>query len=315
MQDFYVSNARVNVFGQPATFSAVFDGHGAHGDVVAHFCSRRLVELVAEEMSTLLRGPLLEAGKRAHMIQTALTRAFERCHEELASKNPEAAAESGSTSICSLLIHQMPQQAHQANGRELWIANCGDSRAVIGRRIGYEQIRLGFETPEQEPPTIVAKMEGVPLTDDHSPDSAAERLRIVNELGGTIYNIMGVSRVMGTLALTRAIGDCYMSPYIIPTPQVVCYTVNPGDEFLVLATDGIWNYISNQDTVSVVRRTMEAVARRSNDHNSSGPKYSRVPTQQTMLRVAARALGRHVIDNLDGADNVAIVLVDIANSA
>lgn len=54
-------------------------------------------------------------------------------------------------------------------------------------------------------------------------------------------------RVMGILQCTRAIGDKDLQPYgVIPTPDVLSLPRTGQEEFLVLATDGLWDVASNE---------------------------------------------------------------------
>lgn len=68
----------------------------------------------------------------------------------------------------------------------------------------------------------------------------------VQAAGGTVLNNSGL-RVMGILQCTRAIGDKDLRQYgVIPTPDVLSIPRTPEDEFLVLATDGLWDVVSNE---------------------------------------------------------------------
>jgi hypothetical protein len=70
--------------------------------------------------------------------------------------------------------------------------------------------------------------------------------------GGSVFNNSGL-RVMGILQCTRAIGDKDLQPYgVTPTPDVLSLPRTGQEEFLVLATDGLWDVVSNEvRTVSV----------------------------------------------------------------
>lgn len=62
-----------------------------------------------------------------------------------------------------------------------------------------------------------------------------------------MFSRHGPPRVMGVLATTRAIGDHDLRPYgVVPTPEVVSLRRDPQQEFLVVATDGLWDYITNE---------------------------------------------------------------------
>ena len=51
------------------------------------------------------------------------------------------------------------------------------------------------------------------------------------------------ARVFGVLAMSRAIGDSYLKPYVIPDPEVRVLERKDGeDEFLILASDGLWTW-------------------------------------------------------------------------
>ena len=53
-------------------------------------------------------------------------------------------------------------------------------------------------------------------------------------------------RVMGVLAMSRAIGDHCLRPYVIPEPEISAFARHPGDELLLLASDGLWDVMTNQ---------------------------------------------------------------------
>ncbi|XP_051143005.1 protein phosphatase 2C 51-like [Andrographis paniculata] len=115
---------------------------------------------------------------------------------------------------------------------ELVVANCGDSRAVL--------CRAGV---------------AVQLSDDHKPDRPDELARI--ELaGGRVINWNG-QRVLGVLATSRSIGDDYLKPYVIADPETRVMNRGEDDEFLILASDGLWDVVSNDLACQVVRRCFQ----------------------------------------------------------
>jgi serine/threonine protein phosphatase PrpC len=68
----------------------------------------------------------------------------------------------------------------------------------------------------------------------------------VQAAGGTVLNNCGL-RVMGILQCTRAIGDKDLRQYgVIPTPDVLSLPRTGQEEFLVLATDGLWDVVTNE---------------------------------------------------------------------
>lgn len=125
---------------------------------------------------------------------------------------------------------------------EFYIANAGDSRAVLCRN--------GI---------------AVPLSEDHKPNDPRESERIV-KAGGTVEESQGGARthyrVNGNLNLSRAIGDLEykknadLQPHeqmITSTPDVVRMERSADDEFIVLGCDGVWDVLTNDDCVHFVR--------------------------------------------------------------
>ncbi len=108
-------------------------------------------------------------------------------------------------------------------GLKLVIANVGDCRAVL--------IRNG--TPKQ-------------LTIDHKPTDPEEQKRIAN-YGGHVVYCMGVARVNGVLAVSRAFGNRTIRQVIRPDPDIFSISLVDGDEYLIQASDGMWDVLHNRD--------------------------------------------------------------------
>jgi hypothetical protein len=81
--------------------------------------------------------------------------------------------------------------------------------------------------------------------------------------------------------VTRSFGDCYMKllefnsaplfprfrcpdpyhpPYVTARPSVTVRQLQPSDRFLILASDGLWNYLENQDAVDIVQKNVRGVS-------------------------------------------------------
>lgn len=133
-------------------------------------------------------------------------------------------------------------------GEELWVACSGDSRAIMGRRSD-------------------GKVSAVELSIDHKPDLPDERRRI-ERAGGVISaagpNGLPPSRVWVNgrvgLAMSRSIGDGEAKGHgVIPDPEFKQLTLSPapnlaadGDAFVVVASDGIWEFVSSQQACDVI---------------------------------------------------------------
>jgi protein phosphatase 1L len=112
-------------------------------------------------------------------------------------------------------------------GDRLLVANVGDSRAVICR-----------------------SGEAFALSSDHKPNRADERQRI-EDAGGVVMWV-GTWRVGGVLAVSRAFGDRLLKQYVVAEPEIQEDTIEEGVDFLILASDGLWDVVTNQEAVSMV---------------------------------------------------------------
>ncbi|KAE8694844.1 putative protein phosphatase 2C 30 [Hibiscus syriacus] len=112
---------------------------------------------------------------------------------------------------------------------DLFVSNAGDCRAVLSRNGVAEA-----------------------LTSDHQPSRKDERDRI-EALGGYVDCRHGVWRIQGSLAVSRAIGDKHLKQWVIAEPETTRIKINPECEFLILASDGLWNKVTNQEAVDLVR--------------------------------------------------------------
>ncbi|XP_022730928.1 probable protein phosphatase 2C 25 [Durio zibethinus] len=111
----------------------------------------------------------------------------------------------------------------------LVVSNVGDCRAVLSRGGAAEA-----------------------LTSDHRPSREDERNRIEN-LGGYVDLCNGVWRIQGTLAVSRGIGDQHLKQWVIAEPDTKIISIKPECEFLILASDGLWDKVSNQEAVDIAR--------------------------------------------------------------
>jgi protein phosphatase 1G len=147
--------------------------------------------------------------------------------EELQQGTPETddypGPTAGCTAVCALV-----------HGDQLIVANAGDSRCILSRN-----------------------GRAIAMTNDHKPTDQPEYDRII-KAGGFVAD----GRVNGSLNLSRALGDMEYkkAPGVGPegqavtaVPEVRGERLQEGDEFLVLACDGIWDVLTNQEAVDFVR--------------------------------------------------------------
>ncbi len=116
--------------------------------------------------------------------------------------------------------------------KQLIVANVGDSRGVM----------------------CDSKGNVIPLSFDHKPQQMREKKRI-QEAGGFIaFN--GVWRVSGILATSRALGDYPLKDrkYVIAEPDILTFDLsNHKPQFLMFASDGLWDMFTNEEAVAFVR--------------------------------------------------------------
>uniref|UniRef100_A0A803PKP4 PPM-type phosphatase domain-containing protein n=1 Tax=Cannabis sativa TaxID=3483 RepID=A0A803PKP4_CANSA len=116
------------------------------------------------------------------------------------------------------------------NGK-LHVANVGDCRVVLSRK-GVAHV----------------------LTNDHRLTTREdERLRIENS-GGFVHCRNGVWRVQGSLAVSRAIGDQHLKEWVISEPEIKTIPITSDCQFLIVASDGLWDKIYDREAVDIVLR-------------------------------------------------------------
>ena len=85
---------------------------------------------------------------------------------------------------------------------------------------------------------------------DHKPNSESERHRITQNGGRVVF--FGTWRVEGILAVSRSFGDRLLKRWIIPDCDIIKHKININkDLFLILATDGVWDTVSNIDAAKI----------------------------------------------------------------
>ena len=71
--------------------------------------------------------------------------------------------------------------------------------------------------------------------------------------GGFVVNNRGTWRVQGSLAVSRGIGDAHLKQWVVADPDTRTLLVDPQCEFLVLASDGLWDKVDNQEAIDIAR--------------------------------------------------------------
>ncbi|KAL4434407.1 hypothetical protein ABPG75_000848 [Micractinium tetrahymenae] len=215
-------------------YAAVFDGH--NGASAADHVADRLHHVLAAEhaMRTCTgEGPPATALQEEERIAAALVHSFEAVDREIMTRCRLEGTKGGATGLVVLRV-----------GNQLYAAHCGDTRAVMSRN-----------------------GEALRLTEDHKPNLPRERKR-VEALGGRVdfarcWRVIvepGGGRPASGLAVSRSFGDPdFKEPLhlVTATPDVIRERLLPGDEFVILASDGLWDVMSDSDACAVVRRHLQ----------------------------------------------------------
>ncbi|XP_048381199.1 protein phosphatase 1B-like [Stegostoma tigrinum] len=211
------------------SFFAIYDGHAGSG--VAKYCAKNLLQHITNNQE--FKG-MIDGGSDSQAAVQSVKRAIRsgflnidehmRNDSELGNNDMDR---SGSTAVALLV-----------SPTHIYFINCGDSRGVLQRD---QSVHFS--------------------TEDHKPCNPREKERIQNA-GGSVM----IQRVNGSLAVSRALGDydykCVhgkgpTEQLVSPEPEVMVIERSQDDEFVILACDGIWDVMSNEELCAFVRSRLE----------------------------------------------------------
>jgi len=169
----------------------------------------------------------------------------------------------------------------------MFAGNTGDTRSVLCRYLHSTSAPTAFD-----------------LTIDRKATDPEEVARIA-KAGGFVVN----GRVLGSLAISRALGDRQLKDenkrIVIPDPEISGFIPSKRDQFLIIATDGLWDVMTSQKAVEFVNDLLveddllENVSGRSNEEIT-------LRLNQICLNVAV-----HAVSKLKSADNVTVMIIII----
>ncbi|KAK8951305.1 putative protein phosphatase 2C 25 [Platanthera zijinensis] len=153
---------------------------------------------------------------------------------------------------------------------KLYVANCGDSRAVLGRYLGTST-------------DLIAEQ----LTSDHNASMVEVRQELRSHHPDDPQIVVmkhGSWRVKGIIQVSRSIGDAYLKlpeftadpslprfelsepllhPVLSAAPAIDTRVLSQRDKFVIFASDGLWEHLSNEEAVAIVKKHPRAgIARR-----------------------------------------------------
>lgn len=244
----------------------VYDGHGPQGHDVSNFIKENLVKLIVDN-------PRFDGTKNG--IAEAMKSAFAECQkliEHLTSTKEVDASMSGATT--TVMYHDLA-----AN----WfiVAHCGDSRSVLAIKGG-------------------AKNKAEDLTVDHKPNLPAEKKRIEANGGRVVFDGFYNHRVFAKgamypgLNMSRALGDvvAHKTAGLTQEPDIKTVDVKDSHDFVLLCTDGVWEFIESNEAVDMVTT------------------FGRSKCQEAVEKLASESWDRWMKDS-DGevADDITAVVV------
>ncbi|KAJ3215198.1 hypothetical protein HK099_006483 [Clydaea vesicula] len=219
-----------NLYNQPSNFLfAIFDGHGSEGGKAANFAKLHLPELLTKYQKEF------EANRCE-----ALKLIFKTLNEMMV-EDPSVDTYMSGTTLSILIIFN----------NKLIVANVGDSRVILGQNEGttwkYTQ-----------------------LTNDHNCENKVECSRVVekgarvdrltaeeNEDAGPLRIFKGSLPYPG-LVVTRSLGDDVATKLgVLSEPEYYEKDINPTDKFVVVASDGVWDGLSNQEVLDITVKHLE----------------------------------------------------------
>ncbi|XP_065849591.1 probable protein phosphatase 2C 72 [Euphorbia lathyris] len=216
--------------GEDGALCGVFDGHGKNGHIISKIVRNRLPSLLLSQKQALA----IENGKDdfgVQMWKEACVSAFKVMDKEVKLRENLDCSCSGTTAV--VVVRQ---------GEDLVIANLGDSRAILGtiNENGIMPVQLTTDLKPSQP-------------------SEAERIRKCNGRVHALKEEPHIQRVWlpnedyPGLAMSRAFGDFLLKNHgVIALPDISRHRITSNDQFIVLATDGVWDVLSNSQVASIV---------------------------------------------------------------
>ncbi|XP_064945222.1 probable protein phosphatase 2C 42 isoform X1 [Musa acuminata AAA Group] len=223
------------------TFVGVYDGHGGP-DAARYVCDHLFAHF--REISSGPQGVTCDGIQRAFL---ATEESFIALVSQLWNTRPDIAT-TGSCCLVGVVCQQT-----------LYVANLGDSRVILGKKVGS-----------------TGEIAAISLSNEHNAnvDAVRQELQAQHPNDPQIVILKhGVWRIKGIIQVSRSIGDAYMKhsqynrepinpkfriaepmnmPILTANPSIMFHHLEQSDSFLIFASDGLWEHLSDQKAVEIV---------------------------------------------------------------
>ncbi|KAL9330970.1 hypothetical protein ACSQ67_000580 [Phaseolus vulgaris] len=224
MEDFYDIKT-LKIGGQSICLFGIFDGHG--GSRAAEYLKEHLFDNLLKHPKFLTDAKLaiLFDAHPSHVCHFSLCgETYKQTDANFLDSEKDTFRDDGSTASTAVLVDN-----------HLYVANVGDSRTIISK-----------------------SGKAIALSEDHKPNRSDERKRIENAGGVVMW--AGTWRVGGVLAMSRAFGNRMLKQFVVAEPEIQDQQIDEQIELLILASDGLWDVVQNDDAVSLARTEEEPEA-------------------------------------------------------
>ena len=212
------------------SFYGVCDGHGDDGHLISKFISTSLPYFIYEE---------LKKNSIYNNINSYISKIFENIFLQLNSlliNNKEInSAFSGTTCISLLLCNN-----------QIISCNLGDSRAIKGQlfnnKWSFELLSRDHKPNEPDEMKRIKENKGIikPYIDENGEVNGPDRIWLPNQ-------------TYPGIAMSRSFGDQVAAQIgVVSIPEILFFPYIEEDKFIIIASDGLWEYVSNQEVVNIV---------------------------------------------------------------
>ncbi len=243
----------------PINLFSVFDGHG--GKDISKYLSNNLSEYFTSKYNEF-------HTQSTNDIKKYIEKVYDHVELKLEKKFKNISYNVGSTASSIIFLKKKKNINY-------YVVNVGDCRSVLCNN-------------ENMP---------IQLSKDHKPHMHDEKMRI-EKLNGKIY-FDGFDWRINDLSVSKSFGDMDALPFVTHKPDIFKYKLKNNDKFIILACDGLWDVISNQDACTFILNLLNSNNKLENMNRHSPNNY-------------AQRLAEYAIES-GSTDNVSVIIIFFKN--